>query len=785
MQAFVQAPALSESDAGRRILDLAPSNRVRMVVAADHAWTSAQWGGTRGGGLRRVVSDLLRAKLPLADDDAIALARAAARDGFTYAAYSPNQAVLGALERHVAACGLSSELRRALEHLLGEMTKRGAPDNVQGRKLRSGVEALLAHQECPGNTVPLFKPKGDEWGTAVMARLAAMAAEVQGPLNGLLSLAAQGGQNAKPAKGWIKSATKALERPDRARLGEHLLDLIECHEPGTHIALENQETLRALLWLAAMAAPEQAARRFEAFARTCPTFSAVHFAYLSLVLGNASIHAFTLMPGTSGVGSLMRLRRRLKRPGEIKAVDKALAALAQARGMSAGELEEIGAPDYGFTLDGRLEIVVGPATAVLTITGANTLEPTWHATDGTPLKGPPAEAKANHADALKELKARVKEIGETLKAQCTRIERLYLEQREWTIDQWQTRYVDEPLVARMTRRLIWSFKLGESWVAALPEAGGVFDEAGMRPDLDQGNVRVRLWHPMQSDANHVLRWRQRLAQLGMTQPFKQAHREIYVLTDAERATHTHSNRFAGHIVQQHLFRALCQARGWSAPAFGSWDTGNTGPIKSVPAAGVQAEFWIEPIEGSLAEERFQFLHLSTDQVRFANNAGEPVAVERIPAVLFSELMRDVDLFVSVASIGNDPAWGTRGAGAYSDYWSTAAFGDLTETAKTRHAVLRDLLPGLSIADRCRLENRFLVVNGKLRTYRIHLGSSNIRMEPNDQYLCIVQDHQNAGSRVRLPFEGDNMLSLILSKAFLLAEDDQIKERSIVSQIKGG
>ena len=107
---------------------------------------------------------------------------------------------------------------------------------------------------------------------------------------------------------------------------------------------------------------------------------------------------------------------------------------------------------------------------------------------------------------------------------------------------------------------------------------------------------------------------------------------------------------------------ICSARsvrrrGWSAPAFGSWDTGNTGPIKRVPAAGLQAEFWIEPIEDSLAEERFQFLHLSTDQVRFANNAGEPVALERIPAVLFSELMRDVDLFVSVASIGNDPGLG--------------------------------------------------------------------------------------------------------------------------------
>jgi hypothetical protein len=145
-------------------------------------------------------------------------------------------------------------------------------------------------------------------------------------------------------------------------------------------------------------------------------------------------------------------------------------------------------------------------------------------------------------------------------------------------------------------------------------------------------------------------------------------------------------------------------------------------------------------------------------------------------------MRDIDLFVSVANIGNDPTWGARAGGAYGDYWSAAAFGDLTETARTRRAVLRDLLPGLTIAERCRLEDRFLVVAGKLRTYRIHLGSSNIRMEPNDQYLCIVEDHPNAGGHVRLPFDGDNMLSLILSKAFLLANDDKIKDHSIVSQI---
>jgi Domain of unknown function (DUF4132) len=784
-QAFTQAPALSQSEEGRRILDLPPSDRVRIAVAVYDDWSSAPWGGPDGAGLRRVVSDLLRGKLRFADGDAIALVAAATREGFTYAGYSPNQAVLSMLERHVADHGVSADLRRALEHLRTAMKARGAEDNAQGRKLLSGVERLLAHHDGTAGVAPVFQPKPDAWGAAAEARLATLSPDAQARLGPLMLLAGKGGTSAKPTKGWLRNAEQALAGDDRAEVGERLLDLVECHEPGAAIALENQETLRGLLWLAAMAAPDVAARRLEAFAQKCLTFSAAHFAYLSLVLGNASIHAFVLMPGTTGVASLSRLRRRLKRPGEIKTVDKALSALAEARGLTAGELEEIALPDYGFASDGRLETAVGPATAVLEITAANTVKTSWRGPNGAPLKGPPAEVKASHADALKLLKARAKEIAETLKAQCARLERLYLDERDWPLELWSTRYLKEPLVARMARALIWSFKLGDRWMAGLPGGGsladGIFDASGARLDLAAGDVRVRLWHPMQSDASHVLAWRRRLASLGVTQPFKQAHREIYLLTAAERATQTYSNRFAGHIVQQHQFRALCQARGWSCPAYGSWDPGNGRPTKRLPR--LQVEFWVDPIEDSLDEQRFQFLQLSTDQVRFASHDGELVALEQVPPVAFSELMRDVDLFVSVASIGNDPSWGDRGAGNYGEYWNAAAFGPLSETAKTRHAVLEDLLPGLNIAAQCRLEERFLVVVGKLRTYRIHLGSSNVRMEPNDQYLCIVQDHQNAGARVRLPFEGDTMLSLILSKAFLLADDDRIKDPAILSQIK--
>ena len=423
-----------------------------------------------------------------------------------------------------------------------------------------------------GTSVPLFQPKPDAWGTALQAKLAALPPDAQASLGALLALAAKGGASAKPAKGWLKSAEQAVDRPDRVPLGEHLLDLIECHEPGSGIALENQETIRALIWLAAMAAPDVAARRLEAFAQKCLTFSAAHFAYLSLVLGNASIHAFVLMPGRAGVASLSRLRRRLKRPGEIKAVDKALAALAAARGMTRGRAR--GDRPAGLWLCLRRQRSKPPSVRPPPCSRS----PTQHAGDDL-ARGRRLAAQRTTRRRQVEPRRCAEAASRRAQRRSTRRSRRNARGSSGSISMsaigrssaGRTRYLDEPLVARMARRLIWSFWLGDRWVAGLPRTDGVLDAGGTRLELDGAGVRVKLWHPMQSEASHVLAWRHRLAELAVTQPFKQAHREIYVLTDAERATDTYSNRFAGHIVQQHQFRALCQARGWSCPAFGSWD----------------------------------------------------------------------------------------------------------------------------------------------------------------------------------------------------------------------
>jgi hypothetical protein len=57
----------------------------------------------------------------------------------------------------------------------------------------------------------------------------------------------------------------------------------------------------------------------------------------------------------------------------------------------------------------------------------------------------------------------------------------------------------------------------------------------------------------------------------VVQPFKQAYRELYVLTEAERTSGTYSNRFAAHILRQHQFKRLCDERGWHYSAVSQFD----------------------------------------------------------------------------------------------------------------------------------------------------------------------------------------------------------------------
>jgi hypothetical protein len=71
-----------------------------------------------------------------------------------------------------------------------------------------------------------------------------------------------------------------------------------------------------------------------------------------------------------------------------------------------------------------------------------------------------------------------------------------------------------------------------------------------------------------------------------------------------------------------------------------------------------------------------------------------------------------------------------------------------------------------------ITDRFLRVTGHLRTYKIHLGSGNTLMEPNDAYLCIVTARDVDAERVFLPFEENGGLLSVIA------------DPSITHQIRG-
>src|SRR6185295_13975176 len=107
--------------------------------------------------------------------------------------------------------------------------------------------------------------------------------------------------------------------------------------------------------------------------------------------------------------------------------------------------------------------------------------------------------------------------------------------------------------------------------------------------------------------------------------FKQAHREIYVLTPAETTTRVYSNRFAAHILRQHQFHALCAVRGWSNRLRLAVDDSYEATSREIPAYGLRAEFWVDGVETREHDwlDSGAFVHLGTDQVRFYRAGTRP------------------------------------------------------------------------------------------------------------------------------------------------------------------
>ncbi|MET9649295.1 DUF4132 domain-containing protein [Streptomyces sp. NPDC006460] len=512
--------------------------------------------------------------------------------------------------------------------------------------------------------------------------------------------------------------------------------------------------------------------------------------------------------GEQAVQWLGRLPKQVRNRTVLKGIATALEAVAARSGLTPSMLRERGVPTHGLDGRGMREEQLGAYTAVLSVREPGTAVLSFLGPGGRVLKSPPRTVRDEHGERLAPLRAALKGLRAELTAERTRLEEHLAAGTTWSAEDWERYCVDHPVTGAVARALLWEVAAdGEPWSAGLVERTGggwaLAGAGGTATPVGPGS-RLRLWHPVRAAGEDVSEWRDELTGRELRQPFKQVFREVYPLTPAEVATGAYSNRFAGHVLRYGQARALMTERGWRGNHLGYFGEGYSsemvrelprpGGLPAAEGAHWRARFSVELVDEGARGDGVARL-CSTDQVRFERRAAagrgawERAALPDVPRLVLSEALRDVDLFTAVASIGADPRWRDRGEErAYDGYWESWSFGELTESARIRRETLARLLPRTRIADRVELTDRFLRVRGELRAYRIHLGSGNVLMEPEDAYLCIVADRGAAGGHdeVFLPFEEDGgLLSVILSKAFLLAADTGITDRTITDQIRRG
>lgn len=786
---------------GEAILELDPSAQIQALhacIAELNSVLRASYQLTDWNvlfPLQTLIRRLLQRKLPFAHADIIALLQAC----HAFGANGPVRSVVSTLERYLDEREPDQELARAMKRLQSKLS--GSGNESDTRKQAQRIEKMLAGPDAPEFQLKVV----DSWTAGMQSALECMAAENVSQWHSLLAHC-NTATSPRPSKKWLKTAQKHFDgiatedfRSTIMRVmeavGQKGPDAVKIHSSwalggftkgdASLVSDQFSDCLRGLIWSSGLVEDEALLLALGDAAERCFRKVPGH-GPLAPKVGNACLHVLAHAQFTSAAAQLTRLKSRVKHASSRSQVEKSLEIAAKRLGITNSELEELAVPICGLDAVGSLTRSVGEFTAKLEVNGLRSATLVWEKSDGKTQKTAPQPVKSDFPDELKKLKTVANELKKVLPAQASRLERLLILQRSIPVNVWTTRYLNHPLMGYLTRRLIWVFEDDGQEILGAWQDGALVNVDGQEIKPSK-KASVRLWHPIDSPSGTVQQWRRWLNAHSVTQPFKQAHREIYVLTDAERETETYSNRFASHILRQHQFHALCRERAWQYTLQGHWDSHNT-PFIDLPDSGYRVEFFVDPAgDGEeYLTESYVYLYVATDQVRFYRLQDDgPMRLEDVPPTVFTELMRDVDLFVGVCSVGNDPNWADGGPeGRHYDYWHDFAFGDLSESAVTRQEVLKDLLPKLKIAKRCTLEDRFLVVKGDIRSYRIHLGSGNVLMSPNDQYLCIVQGRSAKSNqqRLMLPFEGDGVLSTILSKAVLLADDKKIKDRSIKSQI---
>jgi hypothetical protein len=367
--------------------------------------------------------------------------------------------------------------------------------------------------------------------------------------------------------------------------------------------------------------------------------------------------------------------------------------------------------------------------------------------NGQELKAAPAAVKKEPKVAV--LFERAKELRRQSSRQKQALEAAMLRGDEFSSTEL-VQLCEHALVAPFLTRLV----LVGDGVMGYPDKGGraLRDFDGKLEPVKKGE-RLRIAHSHDLFASKRWdNWQRDCFAAERIQPFKQVFRELYVATSQEKADGYKSNRYAGQQVQPRQAGALFGSRGWN--------TGE-GVFKVFHREGIVA--WVSTNSGVTTPLEVE--GWTMESVHFAKRGEwKPMSMKDVPPRIFSEVMRDVDLVVSVAHRGGvDPE-------------ASAS------TVEMRASLLRETSKLLGL-NNIRIKEQYALIDGFHANYSLHLGSGSIHRLPGG-YLCVVPVHSQHRGRLFLPFADDDPRTAeVISKSLLLARDKEISDPSILEQLR--
>ena len=367
--------------------------------------------------------------------------------------------------------------------------------------------------------------------------------------------------------------------------------------------------------------------------------------------------------------------------------------------------------------------------------------------DGKSQKSIPAKYKKEKA--VKELVAN----KNYLKKQYSRIikflEESMLNQEAFSYEDIEMLMQHPVVKALLSKLVLLNEKSSGFW-----KESGLVDVEGNSIEVEK-STNFKIAHPVHLHRQKVWSAYQKYAfDHELVQPFKQIFRELYLLTEDEKEKAIHSKRYEGHQIQVQKTVALLKTRGWRVDY-------DEGLHKVFHKEGYVARLyamadWFSPsdVEAPTLE------HVSFESLKDYRD----IKLVEVDEVIFSEVMRDVDLVVSVAHVGGvDP--------------------EASHSTLEMRAVLAKESARLFKLDNIEVKERHIIIAGKLATYSVHLGSGMVSKDGLS--LSIIPVHSQHRGRLFLPFIDDDPKSAeIISKMKMLAEDDKIQDPTVLGQILG-